>query len=279
MSENPLAGKTAVVTGASAGVGAAGARGLAALGATVAVVGRSPEKTAKVAEEIGAESYTVDFSRLADVRALAGTLIDRYPRIDILVNNAGLQMMRPSRTEDGFETTFQVNYMAPFLLTNLLFGPLGESEDARVISTSSAAHAFGRINLDDLGGAPQRYSPTRVYGASKLGNIVFTRELARRMRGTSTTASSFHPGPVGSDFFRDHGTFGKIARSRLARTVMISPEQGAQPLIHLATVADPQSVNALYFHRGKPREPKGRQATDQDFARRLWDRTAELVKL
>jgi NAD(P)-dependent dehydrogenase (short-subunit alcohol dehydrogenase family) len=270
-----LDGKTVVVTGASAGVGAAGARRLSELGATVAVVGRSPEKTAAVAEEIGAESYTVDFGRLADVRALAEMLLDRYPVIDILANNAGGLTTDRTITEDGHEWMFQVNYLAPFLLTNLLLGRLGKSEDARVISTSSAAHRFGKIDLDDLSNTGGRFGVQRSYAASKLGNVLFTLELARR--DTAVTASAFHPGPIRSDFFRGGGLLSAAVGSPLSKLVMITPERGAAPLVHLATT--PDDVNGAYFDKMKRVKPKGRQVSDREFARALWDRTADVVGL
>ena len=273
-----LDGRTAVVTGASAGVGAAAARQLAELGATVAVVGRSPEKTAAVAEKIGADWYTVDYSRLDEVHKLAATLSEKYPTIDILANNAGGQFLQRAASKDGHELTFQVNYLAPFLLTHLLMGSLTAAADARVISTSSGAYSFaGRMDLDDLSNTGRRFSSVRFYAASKLGNILFTRELARRAQGTSVTASAFHPGAVASDIFRDGGWMGALMESPLGRRLQISPDQGAAPLVHLATVADAQSVNGAYFNRMKRAEVKGRAFSDPDFGRRLWDRTAELA--
>lgn len=276
MGEKSLQGRIAVVTGASAGVGAAGARKLAALGATVVVVGRSPEKTAAVAGEIGADSYTVDFSRLADVRRLAETLYERYPVIDILANNAGMRVVRRTTTEDGHEMTLQVNHLAPFLLTNLLLGSLAKAEDPRVIVTASDAHAFGRIDLDDLNGTRNRYNSLRRYAISKLANVLFAAELARRGR---VTAASFHPGLVDSDFFRTSKPTRSILRSPLGRLMKVSPEEGAAPLVHLATVPDAKSVNGAYFSKLTPRAPKGPQAVDRDLARLLWERSVEMTGL
>lgn len=266
--------KTVIVTGASAGIGAAAARKFAKAGATVAVVGRSTEKTTAVAREIGAKPYLVDFARLADVRRLADDLRADFPVIDVLAHNAGLAPGKPSLTEDGYEKTFQVNYLAPFLLTNLLWDRLTASPDARVISTSSMAHRFGRIDLANLSGLPARYTTTRVYGTWKLGNILFTRELARRAKGTSITASAFHPGPVASEFFREDPVMRRIVTSRLGKAVLVTPDQGADPMLHLATVADAQSVNGAYFHRMKRREPKG---VGRELERELWDRSAALL--
>src|SRR5262249_22433857 len=153
-----------------------------------------------VAGSIGADPYTVDFGRLADVRRLAKDLTDRYPRIDILANNAGCRVPRRTTSEDGHEMTFQVNHLAPFLLTNLLLDRLTEADDPRVIFTASDAHRFGRIDLDDLNAGKTRYNSLRRYAMSKLGNVLTTAELARRGQ---VMAASFHPGLVASDFFRD----------------------------------------------------------------------------
>jgi NAD(P)-dependent dehydrogenase (short-subunit alcohol dehydrogenase family) len=269
--------KTVIITGASAGIGAAAAQKFASLGATVAVVGRSKEKTAAVASSIAATPYTVDFSSLDDIRRLAQQLRDSYPVIDVLGHNAGLIAKSPTLSKDGYELVFQVNYLAPFLLTALLRDRLEASVDARVISTASAAHAYGTIDLSRLTQAPERFRAMRVYGAWKLGNVLFTQELARRTTGTSITASSFHPGPVASDFFRDNKVLRAIVSSPIGKAVLVTPAKGAEPMLHLATVADPQSVNGAYFDKLRRREPRNRQAKDADFARQLWDKTADLL--
>jgi NAD(P)-dependent dehydrogenase (short-subunit alcohol dehydrogenase family) len=191
-----MRGKTVVVTGASAGIGAAAARQFADLGATVAVVGRSAQKTAAVADAIGAEAHLVDYSRLDDVRRLADELLARYPRTDVLANNAGGVFSGRNTSADGHEMTFQVNHLAPFLLTNLLLDRLTKApEGARVINTASSAYRTGRLDLDDLDRALGRYSGSGAYAATKLANILFTRELARRMQGTGVTTSAFHRAP------------------------------------------------------------------------------------
>ncbi|MCO1574462.1 SDR family NAD(P)-dependent oxidoreductase [Crossiella sp. SN42] len=274
-----LDGRIVVITGASAGVGAAGARQLSRLGATVAVVGRSPEKTAAVAEEVGGQPFVADFSRLDEVRRLAGELLARYPVIDVLANNAGRQVTRRTLSADGHELTFQTNYLAPFLLTHLLAPALG---GARVISTASAAHSWARLDLDDLNSARGRYRSTRAYACSKLGNVLFTQELARRAAGSGLTASSFHPGLVASEFFRDDGVFGLFGKvminSPLGRRLAVSPDQGAAPLVHLATAAA-ESVNGAYFHLMRRQPPKGPQPHDPAFGQELWQRTLKLLEL
>lgn len=269
--------KTVIITGASAGIGAAGAKKFADLGATVAVVGRSKEKTSAVAQAIGATPFTVDFSSLDDIRRLADSLRDAYPVIDVLAHNAGLIAKAPTLSKDGHELVFQVNYLAPFLLTSLLRAELEASADARVISTASAAYNYGSIDLSRLSQAPDRFKIMGVYGTWKLGNILFTQELAKRAAGTSITASSFHPGPIASDFFRDNKVLSAIAGSAIGKAVLFTPARGAEPMLHLATVPDPQSVNGAYFDKLRQREPKHRQAKDPEVARQLWDRTADLL--
>jgi NAD(P)-dependent dehydrogenase (short-subunit alcohol dehydrogenase family) len=268
-------GANVIITGASAGVGAAAARRFAELGANVAVVGRSKEKTEAVAREIGAKPYLADFARIDDVRGLADELRADFPVIDVLANNAGLIVTRPSKTVDGHETMFQVNYLAPFLLTHLLLDRLEAAPDARVIATASGAHAYSRLDLDHLGEVPAKYRVMRVYGTSKLGNILFTRELARRQKGTSVTASAFHPGFIASDFVRQSAIVHKLMGSWVGRMIAVTPDKGAEPLLRLATVSDAQSVNGVYLERDEPHDPK--KAGDESVARELWDRTAALL--
>ena len=275
-----LKGRTVVVTGASSGIGAAAARRFAERGATVAVVGRSPERTAAVAEAIGGQAHLADYSRLDDVRRLAGELLDRYARIDVLANNAGGVFTSRKTTADGHEMTFQVNYLAPFLLTNLLLDRLAEApEGARVVNTTSMAYRFGRLDLDDLDRTHRRYGGQRAYGPSKLAIVVFTRELARRTRGSGVTTSAFHPGFITTDIGRDGRTSSLLMNSPLSKAVMSSPDKGAEPLLHLATHPDAQAINGQYFHKLKPEAPKNKQATDPDLARRLWERSARLTGL
>ncbi|HYS35831.1 MAG TPA: SDR family NAD(P)-dependent oxidoreductase [Pseudonocardiaceae bacterium] len=273
-----MRGRTVVVTGASAGIGAAAARQFADLGATVAVVGRSAQKTAAAAAALGAQAHLVDHSRLDDVRRLADELLARYPRIDILANNAGGVFTRRTTTADGHEMTFQVNHLAPFLLTNLLLDRLTAAPDgARVINTASTAYRTARLDLNDLDRARGRYSGSRTYGATKLANILFTRELARRTQGTGLTTSAFHPGTVASDIGREGGLPGLLFGSRLSKMLLSTPAQGAEPLVRLATTVDTHTANGQYFHRFTPEDPKNKQATDPHLAQQLWEYSAQLT--
>ncbi len=273
-----LSGRTIVITGASAGIGAAAARELASRGARVVPVGRSPEKTAAVAREIGAErSFTVDFTRLADVRRLAADLLEHCGQIDVLANNAGGTFPKRTVTEDGFELTAQVDHLAPFLLTTLLRERLEATPGARVITTSSIANRLGHIDAERFEQAPRLYIGTRAYGTAKLLNIVFTRELARRLGGTGTSASCFHPGPVATEFGRDSLALGLIYRTPLARFALITAEQGAAPLVALASHPHPAENDGVHFDRFKAGGSAGRQADDAALATRVWERSEELV--
>ncbi len=271
-----MQGKTVVITGASSGLGAAAAKTLSGLGAEVVVVGRSPEKTAAVAESVGVEPLVADFAKLDEVHELADKLLARCPRIDVLANNAGGMFPKHTVTDDGHELTFQVNHLAPFLLTALLRARLAAS-GARVINTSSVANRFGSVNLDGLDNTDGSYVAFRTYSTTKLENILFTRELSRRAAGDGITSSCFHPGPVGSDFGRDSFLTGLVYRTPLKKIFTISVDEGAAPLVHLATVEDPQSVNGAYFHRMKSGGATNGQANDEALASGLWERSAKYV--
>ena len=275
----PLRGKTVVITGASAGIGAAAAVRLSASGATVGVVGRSPEKTAAIAQRIGGRAHVADFGRLDDVRRLAAELLDAYERIDILANNAGALFTSRAATADGHERTFQVNHLAPFLLTGLLLPRLAEADDARVINTASDAYRSGHLDLDDVDGTRGQVPIRKAYPASKLATVLFTRELARRVAGTGVTTVAFHPGVISTDLGRDSPVIGRAMTSRLARLLLKTPDQGAEPLLRLATRADPHAVNGRYFNRLELEEPVHGQAGDAESARVLWERSARLTGL
>jgi NAD(P)-dependent dehydrogenase (short-subunit alcohol dehydrogenase family) len=277
--QQQLRGKTVVITGASSGIGAEAARQLAGRGAAVAVVGRSPGRTAAIAQRIGGRAHPADFGRLDDVRRLAADLLAAYGHIDILANNAGVIITRPTTSADGHEMTLQVNYLAPFLLTNLLLDRLAQAPDgARVINTGSNVYRRARLDLDDLDGTRRPHRDQQAYPASKLATILFTRELARRTQGTGITATAFHPGLVATNIGRGSPVF-RLMNSWLGRAVLSTPRQGAEPLLRLATLADPQASNGSYFNRLKLEDPANAQARDPDLARRLWERSAQLVGL
>src|SRR6266702_2016460 len=203
---NLMVGKIVLITGGTGGIGKATAIGLATLGARVGITGRDLARTGQVAAEIRAASgnpavdgFAADLSSQAEVRRLAVAILDAYPRLDVLVNNVGGFWAHRHVTADDLEHTFAVNHLAPFLLTNLLLVRLTASAPARVVTVASGAHARGRIDFDDLQGE-RSYSAQRAYSQSKLANVMFTYELARRMEGTGVTATALHPGVVRTGF-------------------------------------------------------------------------------
>ncbi len=274
-----MLGKTVVITGASSGIGAAAARRLAQEGATVAPVGRSVERTTAIATELGVEPMIADFARLSDVRRLADQLLERCEVIDVLAHNAGGLISEHRVSEDGHEMTLQTNYLAPFLLQSLLHERLSASK-ARVIVTSSAAHRIGTIDLDDLEFTRRSYQAFPVYGAAKLADLIFAREIARRTADTGISGVAFHPGLVKSSFAADSkGLTGLIYRTGLVGLVSIDNDAGAAPLVHLASIPDPMVVNGQYFNRLKPDATTSKQAKDPELARHLWTATEQMLGL
>ncbi|BCB78086.1 SDR family oxidoreductase [Phytohabitans flavus] len=271
--------KTIVITGASDGIGAAAARQLHQHGHRVVVVGRSPDKTRSVAREIGADHFLADFTRLDEVRKLAAELDAAYPRIDVLANNAGGVFGDPTKTVDGFEKTFQINHLAPFLLTRLLIDKLVASR-ATVIQTSSVgARLAGKLDLDDLD-HDRRYNPVRAYNAAKLENLLFTKELHRRYHAQGISTAAFHPGNVATSFgTQSHSWLMRfITTNRITRGMLITPERGADQLVWLA-----ESRPGLdwelggYYEKRKPAKRVNPQALDTGLARGLWDRSEQLI--
>jgi NAD(P)-dependent dehydrogenase (short-subunit alcohol dehydrogenase family) len=273
MSEQDLRGKTVVVTGASSGIGRAAAIELHARGATVHVVGRSPERTAAAASDVGTEPIVADFARLSDVRRTAEAVMASCERLDVLVNNAGLSLNRREETEDGHEKTFQVNHLAPFLLTSLLTPLLVRSAPSRVVTTASVANLNGFVRLNDLETRRFFVGPA-VYGTTKLENILFTRELGRRLQGTGVLATCFNPGLVDTDLGRGNLT-GLIHHSPLRR-MMKSPESGADTLVWLATApADELRQGGYYSNRRLGLV--NAQAMLRGLGPELWSRTERLL--
>lgn len=278
-----MVGKVVMVTGANAGIGKETALSLARMGATVVLVCRSRSKGEAAQADIQTASNNphvdlilADFASLAAVRRAAETFLARYDRLDVLVNNAGLYLGKRLLSADGYEMTFAVNHLAPFLLTNLLLDTLKASAPARIINVSSGAHAAGRIRFDDLQSA-RGYQGFRAYADSKLANILFSNELARRLAGTGVTANSLHPGAVASNFAQDTGGFfGQLFK--LARPFMRTPEQGAQTSIYLASAPEIADVSGVYFVDSRPARTAP-QANDAAAAQRLWEVSAELVGL
>ncbi|MBV9775182.1 MAG: SDR family oxidoreductase [Gemmatimonadetes bacterium] len=274
-----MRGRVCLVTGATLGIGRATAVGLARQGARVGIVGRSRERgeavRAEIAREAGAsavELFLGDLSSQAEVRRIAGEVRARFGRLDVLVSNAGVYTRRRESTVDGIETQLAVNHLAPFLLTRLLLDLLTASAPARVVVVSSEAHRGARIPWDDLQGE-RKYSGLRAYANTKLMNLLFVRELARRTAGTGVTVNALHPGVVATELL-----FGGWAPLRLLRPFLRTPEQGASTSVWLASSAEVEGVTGRYFRDEREVVPS-RAALDDEAARRLWKISEELTGL
>ncbi len=266
-----------VLTGATRGIGRAGAVELARRGTEVVLVGRDPERVRLVAEEATAaggggrvHGLVSDLSLMSNVRALADEIRGRHEHVDVLANNAGALFASRKETSEGLEQTFALNHLAPFLLTNLLRDRL---DGGRVVNTASGAHRSGRLDLDDLQSV-RSYSP-RVYGTSKLCNIMFTRELARRPPELS--ANCFHPGVVRTGFAKNENGIWKVIAT-LGGPFLRSPERGARSLVWLALSDDAAALTGMYLEDEQVVAPS-EQAQDDSFARSLWEQSARLVGL
>ncbi|MCW5893187.1 MAG: SDR family oxidoreductase [bacterium] len=276
-------GRICVVTGATSGIGREIARALAAAGDHVAVVCRDRGRGEAVAAELDAAAgrpaasvHLADLSRQADVRRVAGELLVRCPRIDVLVNNAGVVNLAHATTDDGIETVFATNHLAYFLLTLLLLPRLRASAPARIVNVASEAHRFGRLDLDDLGQAGS-YRAMRVYGTSKLSNILFTYELARRLEGSGVTVNCLHPGAVATGLGHNNGRWAILA-TRLLAPFFRTPRQGADTAIWLASAPEAAGEHGRYFVRRRAKRTS-RPTYDRALAARLWDVSAALCRV
>lgn len=271
--------RTIVITGASDGIGAVAARALAGPEVNLVVVGRSAQKLAPVAADTGATALTADFAHLDQVRSLAQQIREQVGRIDVLLNNAGGTFAPRLRTADGHEPNFQINHLAPFLLTNLLRDRLAAANGALVLNTSSVGNLFGHVDLDDLDYRRRRAFETRAYGTSKLMNILFTRGIAERWDSEGIVSAAVHPGPVATSFGRDSWFVGLLYRTPLRRLAAITPAQGAAPLIELANRGADPEINGVYFDRHRARGRENRQAHDPKLIDGLWAISTDLVGL
>jgi retinol dehydrogenase 12 len=277
-----MSGATCLVTGGTAGIGEVTALELARMGATVVVLSRSQERGAATLEKIRRETGSasvefmqVDLSSQADIRRVARRFLESHERLDVLVNNAGAMFNRRQETVDGIEKTLALNHLAYFLLTNLLLDRLKASARARIVNVASDAHrATKAFNFDDPQ-ALKRYRAFGVYIQSKLANVLFTFELAKRLQGTGVTANALHPGFVASNFTAGNGALGWIMR-RMASVFAIDAEQGAKTSLYLASSPHVEGVSGRYFEKEKAvtSSPASR---DEESARRLWDLSEQLT--
>jgi len=277
--------KIILITGATSGIGKVAAHAVAANGWYVVLAGRDTQKSRDTAGQIRAATgnekvdfMTADLSSLKEVRRLAREFNERYSRLDVLVNNAGAYFASRETSVDGYEKTFALNHLAPFLLTNLLLAALARSPSPRVVTTSSAAHQAGRLNFDDLQSST-RYPGLgwTAYANSKLANVFFTYELARRSNGYKYTANTFHPGFVASGFGRNnHGLIGLGVR--LSQLLALSPEKGAETLVYLASSSEVEGITGKYFS-SKKETPSSQLSHDGETAQQLWEASEKLTGL
>lgn len=281
--ETNLAGQVAVLTGGSSGIGLEMARGLAARGAGVVIVSRGGGSGGQVVESLRAATgndavhfLPADLSSLADVRDVAARVRERTDRVDLLLNNAGAYFSRRRTTADGYEATFALNHLAPFLLTHLLAEPLLRADAARVVTTASEAARAARLRLEDPM-LERGYNGWAAYGQSKLANLAFTAALARRLDATPASANAFHPGFVDTGFGSGSTLMNKLLRLA-ARLFARTPEKGAETGLYLATSPDVAQVSGAYYADCKPIRPKA-PARDRETTERLWALSERLVGL
>ena len=279
-----MTGKTVLITGATSGIGRAAAIGLATIGARVGITGRDRSRAEAAAAEIARASgnpavdvFVADMSSQSEVRRLADEVLTTYPRLDVLLNNVGGFWAHRHVTADGLEHTLAVNHLAPFLLTSLLLERLIASAPARVVTVSSAAQSMGKIDFDDLMGE-RRYSGQRAYNQSKLANVMFTYELARRLEETGVTATALHPGVTRTGFGADDPNLMMTPIIAVLRPFMKSPTRGAKTAVFLASSPEVDGVTGRYFADRKARKSQD-SSYDAATTAQLWDVSAELVGL
>ena len=274
-----MKGKTVVITGATSGIGAVAARRLAAQGARIVIVARDRRRAEETLRDLrianaGQEhtAFYADLSRLREMKRVAAEIAATQPRIDVLMNNAGLIASRNQKTEDGLELMFATNHLSYFVLTNLLLERLRAAGGARIVSTASEAHRRAKLDFDRL----QEQKGSTGYGITKLCNILFTRELARRIAGTGVTANCLHPGFVATRFGDNAGAALRNGLAIAKRLFALSPEEGAATMVYLASSPQVAGRSGGYYDRCAPVEPS-REAQDDANARRLWELSAGIA--
>jgi len=277
-----MTGKTVLITGGTGGIGRAAAVGLATMGARVGITGRDRPRAEEAAAAIASDSsnpavdvFVADMSSQAEVRRLAVEVLAAYPRLDVLLNNVGGFWAHRHMTADGLEQTFALNHLAPFLLTNLLLDRLIASAPARIVTVSSGAQSMGKIDFDDLMGE-RKYSGSDAYNQSKLANVMFTYELARRLEGTGVTATALHPGLTSTAFSAEDPSMGLLVK--LLRPFMKSPARGAETPIYLASSSQVEGITGEYFS-GRKAKKSHESSYDTAANARLWQLSADLVGL
>ncbi|KAE8601465.1 hypothetical protein XENTR_v10013678 [Xenopus tropicalis] len=288
-SKASIIGQTVIVTGANTGIGKETALELAKRGGRIIMACRDMGKCENAARDIRGKTLNhnvfarhLDLASSKSIKEFAKTIINEEERVDVLINNAAVMRCPHWKTEDNFEMQFGVNHLGHFLLTNLLLEKMKRSENSRIINVSSLAHIAGDIDFDDLNWEKKKYNTKAAYCQSKLANVLFTNELAKRLQGTKLTANSLHPGVADTELGRHTGmhqsAFSSTILAPLFWFLVKSPKQAAQPSVYLAVAENLQGVSGKYFNALKEKEPAP-QALDEESARKLWEESAKLVHL
>ncbi|XP_051867569.1 retinol dehydrogenase 13-like isoform X2 [Pristis pectinata] len=284
-----VSGKTIIVTGANTGIGKETAQELARRGGRIILACRNMEKCEAAAREIRGETLNhqvyarhLNLASLKSIREFAKKITEEEENINILINNAGIMRCPHWQTEDGFEMQFGVNHLGHFLLTNLLLDKLKNSGNSRIINVSSLAHVVGEIDFNDLNWEKRKYNTKAAYCQSKLANVLFTKELAKRLDGTGVTVNAVHPGVTNTELGRHTGmhksSFSSTVLGPLFFLLVKSPKLGAQPSVYLSVAEELEGISGKYFDAMKQKDPAP-QAVDDETARRLWETSARLVGL
>src|SRR5579872_603297 len=277
---------TILITGTTSGIGLEAAVALARQGNRLVLLGRNQRKLNAAVDDVkrragvavAPDSWLCDFGSQAQIHKLAADMLAKYDRIDVLVNNAGLATRRREVTEDGIERTFAVNHLGPFLLTNLLLDLLVKSAPARVVNVASSTHYDATMDLADLGFERGGWDMAKAYGRSKLGNVLFTRALAKRLEGKGVTVNAVHPGAVATGIWDCAPRWIQPMIWLAKRLIMITPEKAAKSIVQLASSAEVEGKTGLYFNQLEPKEPS-KLAHDDELAEKLWAESAHMVKL
>ena len=276
-----MEGKICIITGANSGIGKATAIGLAKMNATIVMMSRNKERGEEAQKEIieltdnkKVDLILCDLSSQESIRKFVSKFKSKYQNLHILINNAGVMLSKRLVSVDGFEMNFAVNYLAPFLLTNLLLDALKENAPSRIINVSSAAHRMAKIDFDDLQSEKRKYRLMKIYGASKLALMLFSYELSRKLEGTSVTVNTLHPGVVNTNLGQDQSSFSQ----GFAKLFFKKPEKGAETSIYLASSQEVEGITGKYFAK-KQQKQSSEESYNEDYAKRLWKLSAEMTQL
>lgn len=276
-----MEGKICIITGANSGIGKATAIGLAMMNATIVMMCRSKERGEEVQKEIieltgnkKVDLLLCDLSSQESIRKFVSEFKSKYQKLHILINNAGVMLSKRVISVDGFEMNFAVNYLASFLLTNLLLDVLKKSAPSRIINVSSAAHRMAKMDFDDLQSEKRKYRLFKIYGISKLALMLFSYELNRRLEGTSVTVNTVHPGVVNTNLGQDQSSFSK----GFAKLFFKKPEKGAETSIYLASSQEVEGITGKYFAK-KQQKQSSEESYNEDYAKRMWELSTDMTQL